>query len=131
MLKKGLRLRKKEDFNRIFRYSKLIFFNGIGCRYLFHNTKKVSSQELLNQSSLRVGFVFSKKHLPLATQRNRLRRVLSEAIFQLKYEWPENADIVFFTIKKPKNIISTQTSLLIIKYFLKHIKEVTEKQKRK
>lgn len=127
MLKKSLRLRKKEDFNRIFRYSKPIFFNEIGCRYLPHNTKKVSPKELLNQPSLGVGFAFSKKHLPLAIQRNHLRRVLSEAIFQLKDEWPENADMVFFTIKKPKKI-STKESLSIVKYFLEQIKE---NQKRK
>lgn len=128
MLKKSLRLRKKDDFNRIFRYSKPIFFNEIGCRYLFRTTQKVSAQGLPNQSSLRVGFAFSKKHLPLATQRNRLRRALSEALFQLKDEWPPNVDMVFFAIKKPQNIINTQKSLPIIKYFLKHIKE---NQKRK
>lgn len=123
MLKKSLRLRKKEDFNRIFHYSKPIFFNEIGCRYLSRATRKTAP----NHNFLRVGFSFSKKHFPLATQRNRLRRVLSEAISQLKNEWPENADIVFFTVKKPQNI-SVSKSLPVIKYFLERIKE---NQKRK
>lgn len=128
MLKKSLRLRKKEDFDRIFRHSKPVFFNEIGCRYLFRATQKVLPQELPNQSSLRAGFAFSKKHLSLAIQRNRLRRVLSEALFQLKDEWPENVDMVFFTVKKPQNIIDTKASLPIIKYFLGRVKE---DQKRK
>ena len=123
MLKKSLRLRKKEDFNRIFRYSKPLFFNKIGCRYLFRATREIA----YNLNYLRVGFSFGKKHLPLATQRNRLRRALSEAIFQLKDEWPENVDIVFFAVEKPQNI-STSKSLPIIKYFLERIKE---NQKRK
>lgn len=128
MLKKSLRLRKGEDFNRIFRHSKPIFFNEIGCRYSLRTTQKVLSQESLSQSSLRAGFAFSKKHLPLAIQRNRLRRALSEALFQLKDEWPENVDVVFFTLKKPQNIISIKVGLSIIKYFLDRIKEA---QKRK
>lgn len=128
MLKKSLRLRKGEDFNRIFRQSKPIFFNEIGCRYSLRTTQKVSPQELSTQSSLRAGFAFSKKHLPLAIQRNRLRRALSEALFQLKDEWPENVDVVFFTVKKPQNIIDAKASLSVIKYFLERIKE---SQKRK
>src|SRR3989344_1459067 len=67
MLKKGLRLRKKEDFDRVFRSGKPLFFNEIGCRYLEGG------------SSLRLGFSFSKKHLPLAVDRNRLRRGLFSA----------------------------------------------------
>jgi ribonuclease P protein component len=123
MLKKSLRLRGKEDFNRIFRYSKPIFFNEIGCRYLSRATREITP----SHNPLRVAFSFSKKHLPLAIQRNRLRRVLSEAIFQLKDEWPENVDIVFFVRKKPQNSSATK-SLPIIRYFLEQIKE---NQKRK
>jgi ribonuclease P protein component len=123
MLKKGLRLRKKEDISQVFRRGKLIFFNEIGCRYLFRATREI----VPNSNPLRVAFSFSKKHLPLAIQRNRLRRVLSEAIFQLKDEWPENVDIVFFARKKPQNSSATK-SLPIIRYFLEQIKE---NQKRK
>jgi ribonuclease P protein component len=110
MLKKSLRLRKKEDFDKVFRRSSPLFFNGIGCRYL------------ANSASLRLGFSLSKKHLPLASQRNRLRRVLSEATFRLQNEWPKSIDIVFFTSSKPK-IINTQESLPIVRYFLECIKE--------
>lgn len=110
MLKKGLRLRKKEDFDRVFRHSKPLFFNSVGCRYL------------ANQSSLRLGFSLGKKHLPLASQRNRLRRVLSEAFFQLQDEWPKSIDIILFISSKPKTI-NTQESLSIVRYFLERIKE--------
>lgn len=92
MLKKGLRLRKKEDFERVFRFGKPLFFDEIGCRYL------------ANAPTLRLGFSFGKKHLPLAVDRNRLRRVLSEAFFQAKEAWPKSGDIVFFTVKKPNKM---------------------------
>lgn len=92
MLKKGFRLRKKEDFERVFRFGKPLFFSEIGCRYL------------LDRPTLRLGFSFGKKHLPLSVDRNRLRRVLSEAFFQLREEWPKGGDIVFFTVRKPKKM---------------------------
>jgi len=111
MLKKSLRLGEKRDFSKVFCQGKSTFFNELGCKYL-----------VVPQPSLRLGFVFSKKHLPLATQRNRLRRVLSEAFFQLQNKWPAGVDIVLFTIKKPKKI-NTQINLPIIRHFLEHIKK--------
>jgi ribonuclease P protein component len=90
MLKKGLRLRKKEDFDRVFRFGKPLFFEEIGCRYL------------LDTPSLRLGFSLGKKYLPLAVDRNRLRRVLSQAFYEYKEEWPKGGEVLFFLIKKPK-----------------------------
>lgn len=115
MLKKGLRLRKKEDFNRVFRSGKPLFFNDVGCRYL------------ASTHSLRLGFSFSKKHIPLATRRNRLRRVLSEAFSKLKDIWPEGGDIVFFTLRKPKKI-DIQDSHTIVKSLLNQITSGQKKQ---
>ena len=103
-------MRKKEDFDRVFRSGKPLFFNEIGCRYLEGG------------SSLRLGFSFSKKHLPRAVDRNRLRRVLSEAFFQLKEEWPEGGDIVFFTVRKPKKI-DMETSRQIVKSLFQSVKK--------
>lgn len=88
MLKKGSRLRKKEDFDRVFRSGKPLFFTEIGCRYLAGPTP------------VRLGFSLSKKHLPTAVERNRVRRILSEAFFERQSEWPETGDIVFFTTGK-------------------------------
>lgn len=115
MLKKGFRLRKKEDFDRVFRSGKPLFFNEIGCRYLVSGT------------SLRLGFSFSKKHLPLAVDRNRLRRVLSEAFFQLKDEGPESGDIIFFTVRKPKKT-DIEMSRSLVRNFFEHIKKAKKTQ---
>lgn len=104
-------MRKKEDFNQVFRSGKAIFFNELGLKYSINHSK-----------NLRLGFTFSKKYLPLATQRNRLRRLLSEAFFQLKNEWPTGVDIVIFAAKKAQKVDSP-TSLAAIKHFLKRIKE--------
>lgn len=101
MLKKGFRLRKKEDFNRVFRSGKPLFFSEIGCRYLE------------GASPVRLGFSLSKKHLPTAVARNRVRRVLSEAFFERQSEWPETGDIIFFTTSKITRIdISNGRSLV-------------------
>ena len=47
---------------------------------------------------MRLGFSMSKKHLPLASSRNRLRRVISES-FSRNYGKLEG-DIAIFTVKK-------------------------------
>lgn len=101
MLKKGLRLRKKEDFDRVFRSGKPLFFHELGCRYL------------AGASAVRVGFVLSKKHIPNAVARNRIKRVLSEAFFEYQSEWPETGDIVLFTIRKSVCIDSAKGRLLV------------------
>lgn len=110
MLKKGFRLRKKEDFDRVFRSGKPLFFTEIGCRYR------------LGGSSLRLGFSFSKKHLPRAVDRNRLRRVLSEVFFQLREEWPES-DIVFFTLNKNSQAVDIEKGRFLAKNLFEHIKK--------
>lgn len=110
MLKKGFRLRKKEDFDRVFRSGKPLFFKEISCRYCASTVP------------IRVGFSLSKKHLPLATDRNRLRRVLSEAFFEQRKEWPEQGDFVFFTVRKPKKI-DLETSRHFMREVLKSIKK--------
>ncbi len=115
MLKKGLRLRKKEDFDRVFRSGKPLFFNEIGCRYL----KK--------SASVRLGFSFSRKHIPLAVGRNRLRRVLSEAFFQSRDSWPASGDIVFFTVKKPK-IVGIEAARAMMRVLFEQIKRTEKKQ---
>ncbi len=53
---------------------------------------------------MRLGFSLGKKHMPLAVDRNRLKRVFSEAFFRLKADWPAGVDIVFFTVRKPKKM---------------------------
>lgn len=105
MLKKGFRLRKKEDFDRVFRFGKPLFFEEIGCKYL------------LEAHSLRLGFSFSKKNLPLAVDRNRLRRVLSQAFYEYQAEWPKSGDILFFLVKKPKKLTISQARDIVERLF--------------
>lgn len=107
MLKKGFRLRKKEDFDNVFRFGKPLFFGEIGCKYL------------ANKESLRLGFSLSKKHLANAVDRNRLKRRLTAAFGRLQAEWPA-ADIVFFTTKKPQDD-SFETLLAIAEQSLQRI----------
>jgi ribonuclease P protein component len=98
MLKKALRLQKQEDFERVFRTGKSLFFGPLGC--------KMAQNKL---SHVRLGFSLNKKHAESIVQRNRLRRVLSEAFYQALPEGESPSfDIVFFTVKKvPKKDLST------------------------
>jgi ribonuclease P protein component len=109
MLKKGFRITKKVDFDRVFRSGKPLFFEEIGCRI---------SQNAI--AGLRVGFSLSKKSLPLAVDRNHLRRVISEAFTSLRSEWPSGIDIVFFAKKQPKHM-DYYTSLSIVSRIIKYI----------
>lgn len=90
MLKKSLRLQTIEEFERVFRQGKPLFFGALAC--------KIAKNDL---DHIRLGFSFGKKHIESAVVRNRLRRVLSEALFlalpKLKVL---GVDIVFFTVKK-------------------------------
>lgn len=101
MLKKSLRLRTKEDFERVFRKGTPLFFGVLGC--------KVVKNDL---GRLRLGFSFSKKHLDTAVSRNRVRRVVAAAFIPLIREKRDiSMDIVFFTVKKlDKSSISSVAS---------------------
>ncbi|MGK2848588.1 MAG: ribonuclease P protein component [Minisyncoccota bacterium] len=105
MLKKELRLRKKEDFEKVFRKGKPFFFSEIGCRYLS------------GVSPLRVGFSLSKKFVPTAVQRNRLRRMLSEALTLSLQKNAQTGEIIFFILHKPKKINFLQSQQLVGKLF--------------
>ncbi|TXI34874.1 MAG: ribonuclease P protein component [Candidatus Moraniibacteriota bacterium] len=92
MFPKSWRLRTKDDFERVFRTGKPLFFGFVGC--------KIARS---SQKHIRVGFSLSKKHLEKAATRNRLRRVISGACeTQFSQEIrSQGYDIVFFTTKKP------------------------------
>lgn len=95
MLKKDFRLKEKEDFDRVFHEGKPLFLGILGCR--------IAKNEL---SHLRLGFSLSKKHFPLAIERNYVRRVISEAVAGSLWEGVrgQGVDIVFFSLKKGKKI---------------------------
>ncbi len=101
MLKKAFRLQKKEDFERVFRSGKPLFFGALGC--------KMAQNSL---SHVRLGFSLSKKHVANIVERNRIRRVLSAAFSQaLSTGKTPPFDVVFFTVKKvPKKDLLTFAS---------------------
>ena len=84
MLKKAFRLKKKEDFAKVFRFGKPLFFKPYACKWI--------SNELGND---RLGFSFSKKHAKTAIIRNRLRRRMV-GLYNQRYNF-KGLDIVFFT----------------------------------
>ena len=93
MLEKARRIRKKEEFTRVFRSGKPLFFKEYGCRILKNNLP-------FN----RLGFSFGKKQLPLATERNRARRSLVASYQQEQSSFPQGYDMIFFASKKPEKI---------------------------
>lgn len=92
MLKKGWRLKTNEEFQRVFRQGKPLFFGAIACKIIRNDL-----------GHLRLGFSFAKKHLEKAVMRNRARRVISEAFSCSLAEGKQfpPIDIVFFSVKKP------------------------------
>ena len=91
MLKKAFRLKTKEDFERVFRKGKPLFFGAVACK-IVPNTL----------GFIRIGFSFGKKHISSAVSRNRLRRVLIEPFSQDPQfkEVHSSVDIAFFSVKK-------------------------------
>jgi ribonuclease P protein component len=113
MLKKGLRLVKKEDFERVFRKGKPLFFGALACK-ITPNT----------YNHLRLGFSFGKKHVATAVGRNRLRRVISEAFSRHFAEGKVvmSMDIVFFLVKKSphsQNIPVASAAQSVVEYINK------------
>ena len=102
MLKKSFRLRKKEDFTRVFRFGKALFFNGYGCKYI--------KNDLEND---RLGFSFSKKHLKKAVLRNRLRRRMA-GVYNKRYNF-KGLDIVFFTTSSQEKLETASIEALFEK----------------
>ena len=89
MFKKSFRLRKKADFERVFRQGRPLFFGPIGCRLVKNNL-----------SHLRIGFSFGKKHLRTAVGRNAVRRLLMGRLISLDQAILKKPyDVVFFTVK--------------------------------
>ena len=100
MLKKGFRLRTKEEFEGVFRRGTPLFFGALACK-VAKNT----------QGHIRLGFSFSKKHIGTAVSRNQLRRAITPHFSEKEQLIP--VDVVFFTTKKiEKAQIKTFASLV-------------------
>lgn len=93
MLPKIHRLTLKADFESVFRHGA---YHTIGSIYL----KKIPNKK----NTTRVGIIVEKKNFKLAAERNRVRRLIREAIHQKITEIQPGFDIVIFYRNKEKNI---------------------------
>jgi ribonuclease P protein component len=85
-LNRALRLRKSSDFQRVRQQGQ-----STASRLL------ILAWTPNNVSSVRIGFVISKRISKSAVQRNYIKRLLSEAIRPALADLPQNYDIVFNT----------------------------------
>lgn len=102
MLKKTFRLRKKEDFAKVFRFGKPLFLKPYGC--------KIAPNALGND---RLGFSFGKKYAKKAVTRNRLRRRIV-GVYNKRYNF-KGLDIVFFATSPVEKIEVEQIDALLSK----------------
>jgi len=94
MLPKVLRVKKSEDFQKIFQTGKSIKDKDIICRYLPNS---------LNHH--RAGFALSKKLKLNAVQRNRLKRQLSASFKEVMKAYQSTSsgfDFIFIMARLPK-----------------------------
>ncbi len=85
MLKKELRLIKRRDFLEVKNNTRVVWGNFFGIAYLKKNDPKI-------------GFIVSKKTFARAVDRNRFRRVASQAIGEIGV--PRGGWIVFIAKKE-------------------------------
>lgn len=93
MLPRTLRLKNPLSFQKAFRFGKPFFFGNVGSRVLFRAGK-----------GRKIGIVSAKKMFRLAVDRNRARRILSEAMLPVLDRFPEDAHIVVFFRSSPESI---------------------------
>ena len=86
MLPKVNRLKKKKDFERVFKKGK-----GFGEKFL---ALKILRN---NKGKSRIGFIVPKKHFKKAVLRNKLKRQLREQIKKRLPKIKESQDIVIIT----------------------------------
>ena len=80
---------------------------------VFFKPKKVSTPEFLflytdnNQRHSKLGLAVAKKQIPLAVDRNRIKRLIRES-FRIKYKDLNSIDVVVMVRKKVLNIDNLQ-----------------------
>jgi len=98
------RLKKKKDFDEVFKKGKAV--NG---SFLFIKTLPRTS------GPARFGFIVAAKYAPGAVVRNRIRRLLSAAVWpKLLPNMPACDTVVVVTKKIPKNIESIEQDFLAV-----------------
>lgn len=92
MLPQANRLRKKEDFNRAYRYGKSIAGQFLVLYYRSNG-----------QGNTRIGFSVSRK-IGKATVRNRVKRLIREICRKHMQEFLQGFDLIFIARPKIKGI---------------------------
>jgi len=102
MLPKINRLQKKEDFRRLYRQGE---FSSIGGIYL--------KKGINGLSHTRIGFLVEKKLFKKAVERNRIRRLLREAVRRNIETIKPGMDIIIFyrDLKQEKNLATVASAL--------------------
>ena len=108
MLPKENRLKKKKEFNEVFKKGKLI-----SNRFLEVKIKKMEGKK--------IGIVAPIKRFRKATERNYIKRKLRESFRDLLNDIPENTGIIVIA-KKPIRSKSKEETTKIIKDLLSKIK---------
>ena len=96
MFPKDQRITKKENFNNIYKKGKSLFIGYFKVFIMENSLKKI-----------RLSVVVSKKVLPLATQRNQIKRKIKSFFYKNQAILPKNLDIII-TINNKKALLSTQ-----------------------
>ena len=91
MLAPKNRLRKKQDFENVFKKGISFFFENISIRVAENN-----------QKHSRIGFVVSSKFSKKAVERNKIKRQLRAILFQNVPALKSGKDVVIIPFKKEK-----------------------------
>jgi len=103
MLQKRLRLKRNEDFSKVFRFGKPFYVREIACKAVIQNDKQTL-----------VGFSFSKKLFPKASKRNRVKRLFSDVIEKKFDLLPTGVNIVFYYTRRPNKTVYRDISADIV-----------------
>lgn len=105
MLSKQNRLRKKSDFDNVFKRGKP-FKSGSLLVKIIKNNLEIS----------RFGFIVSKKVSKKAVERNKIKRWLSGVTMGVQKDIKQGFDIVFFVLPeaKDKNYLEIKNSVIDI-----------------
>jgi ribonuclease P protein component len=93
MLPKENRLKKKKDFENIFKNGKTFRSKNITVKYLFNEIE-----------DNKIGFVVSKKFSKKATERNKVKRRLREIVRKNKKQIKKGVDIILIALPSLKGL---------------------------
>jgi len=93
MLAKENRLKKKKDFELVFKNGRILKSKNVFLKYLSSEVKE-----------RKVGFIVSKKVSKKAVERNKVKRRLREIIRKNKESIKENISIIIIALPSLKNV---------------------------